>query len=280
MEREYGYIGPEEQGSQPIFLRKGQNIVGYSVGIIYLDHVWYPLMPRNVVNAYTYDFPVRMKAVRNLTNDRLFNNDPTIVEDIIAAAKSMVEEDGVRAICSACSFFGNYQQQVRQALDVPVTMSSLVQLPCIQGLIKPGQKIGILTANKGSMTPCAAGELWCEPDGQSSDQGCPGRLCRFCRILPVKWKSVFSGNWIPCPGWWTGPFYPFPEPRHWQQRDAWNHESALAHVPDAPVSCETDALASSPSAELKAVCSPLPGYGQSIFLPRILMIANIGRRIS
>ena len=31
-------------------------------------------------------------------------------------------------------------------------MSSLVQIPFIQGLLKPGQKIGILTANKGSMT--------------------------------------------------------------------------------------------------------------------------------
>lgn len=60
-----------------------------------------------------------MKAVPNLTNDRLFNNDPTIVDDIIEAARSMVENDGVRAVCSACGFFGNYQQQVRRALDVP-----------------------------------------------------------------------------------------------------------------------------------------------------------------
>ena len=64
----------------------------------------------------------------------------------------MVEDDGVRAICSACGFFGNYQKQVREAVDVPVAMSSLVQIPWIQTLIKPGQKIGILTANKNSMT--------------------------------------------------------------------------------------------------------------------------------
>lgn len=150
--RRYGYLTPENNGD----FYKGiqhQQVAGYPVGIVYIEHVNYPLLPGNVVNACTYDFPVRMKAVRNLTNDRLFNNDPTIVEDIIAAAKSMVEEDGVRAICSACGFFGNYQQQVRQALDVPVAMSSLVQIPWIQGLIKPGQKIGILTANKGSMTP-------------------------------------------------------------------------------------------------------------------------------
>ena len=149
--RRYGYLTPENNGG----FYKGiqyQQVAGYSVGIVYIENVNYPLLPGNVVNAYTYDFPVRMKAVTNLTNDRLFNNDPTIVDDIIAAAKSMVENDGVRAICSACGFFGNYQKQVREAVDVPVAMSSLVQIPWIQSLIKPGQKIGILTANKDSMT--------------------------------------------------------------------------------------------------------------------------------
>ncbi|MCX7614570.1 MAG: aspartate/glutamate racemase family protein, partial [Clostridiales bacterium] len=33
------------------------------------------------------------------------------------------------------------------ALDVPVAMSSLVQIPLIQATIKPDQKVGILTAN-------------------------------------------------------------------------------------------------------------------------------------
>ena len=149
--RRYGYLTPENSGG----FYKGiqhQQVAGYSVGIVYIENINYPILPGNVVNATTYPFPVRMKAVRNLTNDRLFNNDPTIVEDILAAARSLVEDDGCRAICSACGFFGNYQQQVRKALDVPVAMSSLVQIPFIQGLLKPGQKIGVLTANKGSMT--------------------------------------------------------------------------------------------------------------------------------
>lgn len=149
--RRYGYLTPENSGD---FYRgiQHQQVAGYPVGIVYIENVNYPLIPGNVVNACTYDFPVRMKAVPNLTNDRLFNNDPTIVDDIIKTARSMVKNAGVRAICSACGFFGNYQQQVRAALDVPVAMSSLVQIPWIQSLIRPDQKIGILTANKASMT--------------------------------------------------------------------------------------------------------------------------------
>ena len=74
------------------------------------------------------------------------------MEDLIKTVKSLVEDDGCRAISGACGFFGNYQQQVRAAVDVPVGLSSLVQIPFIQQLIKPGQKIGILTANKNSLT--------------------------------------------------------------------------------------------------------------------------------
>jgi len=150
--RQYGYLTDQNNGKY-IEGIQNQQVGGYPVGIVFIEQVNYPLMPGNVVNAWTYDFPVRMKAVENLTNDRLFNNDKTIADDVIAAAKHMVEKDGVRAICSACGFFGNFQQEVSEALDVPVAMSSLVQLPWIKSIIKPGKKVGILTANGGALTP-------------------------------------------------------------------------------------------------------------------------------
>lgn len=150
--RQYGYLTSNNDAR---FVRAvdHQQIAGYSVGIVYIENVHYPMMPGNVVNAYTYDFPVRMMAVPNLTNDRLFNADPTIADDIIATAKHMVEKEGVRAICSACGFFGNFHKQVAAAIDVPVAMSSLVQLPWIKALLKPDQKVGILTANGAALTP-------------------------------------------------------------------------------------------------------------------------------
>lgn len=148
--RRFGLITPENRDTK-IRTLDGQQISGYGVGIVYIENVNYPLIPGNVVNAYTYDFPVRMMPVKNLTNDRLFNADPTIKDDIIEAARHMVEKEGVRAICSACGFFGNYHREVAAALDVPVAMSSLVQVPWITTLLKPGQKIGILTASGASL---------------------------------------------------------------------------------------------------------------------------------
>ncbi len=45
-------------------MKKGQNIAGYGIGILLLDKVWYPIVPGNVVNAWTYKYPVRFKAVK------------------------------------------------------------------------------------------------------------------------------------------------------------------------------------------------------------------------
>lgn len=148
----YGYYAPGSD-DVTVTMRKGQNIAGYSVGIVYLDDVWYPLIPGNVVNACTYDFPVRLKAVPNLDNQRLFRADPTIADDLVAVARHLVEKEGCRAICSACGFFGNFHKHVADAVDVPVALSSLVQIPWIKATLKKNQKIGVLTANAESVTP-------------------------------------------------------------------------------------------------------------------------------
>lgn len=149
--REYGYIGPEEQETQIITMKKGQNVAGYSVGILYLDNVWYPLMPGNVVNANTYDFPVRMKAVPGLDTPKLHSGDPAIFQTLLAAAQDL-EKEGVRAISAACGFFGHFHAQLADAVDIPVALSSLVQVPWIRSTLKKNQKIGVLTANASAIS--------------------------------------------------------------------------------------------------------------------------------
>ena len=149
--RQYGYLTPLNDGC---FVKTIQNqqVAGYSVGIVFIENINYPIMPGNVVNASTYNFPVRMMAVPGLVNTQLFNGDQSVADKIIAAAKHMVEYDGVRAICSACGFFGNYQKAVSEALDVPVAMSSMVQIPFILSMLKSNEKVGILSASGDSVT--------------------------------------------------------------------------------------------------------------------------------
>ncbi len=150
-ERMYGYIPPAHKEKLWIDMPKGQNIAGYGVGILHLDNVWYPMVPGNVVNAWTYDFPVRMKAVKGLDTPTLHSGSPKAFEEILKAAKEL-EKEGCRAISAACGFFAHFQKQLADEMDIPVAISSVVQIPWIRPLLKKGQKIGILTANKGSMT--------------------------------------------------------------------------------------------------------------------------------
>jgi hypothetical protein len=145
----YGYIGPE-QTNGCFSMKKGQVISGYPVGILLLN-VWYPILPGNVVNAYTYDFPVRMKLVPGATQPRMHTGDPTLLDDLIKAGKEL-EMDGVRAVVGACGYFGHFQRKLAAALDVPVFLSSLVQIPMIKMSLKAKQKIGILCADEENLT--------------------------------------------------------------------------------------------------------------------------------
>ena len=144
--RMYGYMSKEPKASTYIKMPKGQNIAGYGVGILHLDNVWYPFVPGNVVNAWTYRYPVRFKAVKGLDTPTLHSGAPEAFDAILAAAKEL-EAEGCRAISGACGFFGNFQKQLADAMDIPVAISSMVQLPWIRILLKPGQKIGVMSAN-------------------------------------------------------------------------------------------------------------------------------------
>lgn len=83
--------------------------------------------------------------VRTVDSPRLHTKDPTIIEDLTAVGKEL-EEDGVRAIICACGYFGRWQKQLAERLNVPVYASSLTQIPMIKIGLKKDQKIGVLCA--------------------------------------------------------------------------------------------------------------------------------------
>ncbi|MGN0270035.1 MAG: aspartate/glutamate racemase family protein, partial [Candidatus Weimeria sp.] len=129
----------------------GQNIAGYPIGIIYIEDVWYPMLPGNIVNGYTFPFPVRLMPVEGLTAKALFEK-ADFVKDAVLKACHRLENEGVRAISGACGFFGNYQDVAADELRVPVALSSLVQLNWIAPMLRSDEKIGVLTADKSSFT--------------------------------------------------------------------------------------------------------------------------------
>lgn len=48
-------------------------------------------------------------------------------------------------------FFGHFQERLSNDMNIPVAVSSLVQIPWIRTIIRKDQKIGILTANAAAL---------------------------------------------------------------------------------------------------------------------------------
>lgn len=147
--RNWGYMGPNTPNRR-YDTTEGQLMNGFPIGILQLwAHL--PFFPGNVSNAYTYDFPVKFIEVKGSGIDNILAGDMSLVDNIVAAAKQL-EMDGCRAICANCGFFGHYQKLVADQLDVPCYLSSMVQVPWVLVGLKSDQKVGIMTANKNTLT--------------------------------------------------------------------------------------------------------------------------------
>lgn len=133
-------------------VRPGADRYGFAIGILLVDCKT-PFIPGDVGNASTYSYPVLYETVRGVTLDRLINQgDESLVDSIIETARRL-QDMGVRAISSDCGYMVRYQEKVAAALDIPVILSSLVQLPLLERSAGPGKKVGIICANKQRLTP-------------------------------------------------------------------------------------------------------------------------------
>ncbi len=147
----YGFMPGPEQVNNQISVPKGQVIAGNAIGILVLD-LCYPYLPGNVANASTFNFPVLYKILKGRTGRDLRSADHAMLDEIVEGGREL-EEQGVRAIVGACGFFGNYQKEAAAMLNVPVYISSLLQIPIIRQGLKPNQKVGVITAILSGLTP-------------------------------------------------------------------------------------------------------------------------------
>jgi len=128
---------------------KNQMNYGETVGILLLDCVA-PFIPGDVGNASTYDYPVRYKLVKGLDFKQLLEKDKSGLEVIIGAAKEL-EREGVKAITADCGFFALFQKEVAEAVDIPVFLSSLLQIPFISSMLDKNSKVGVISAEASKL---------------------------------------------------------------------------------------------------------------------------------
>ena len=129
----------------------GTNVCGIPIGILCLE-TYYPKPPGHVRNASTFDFPVMYRVIHGATPRRVVDEaDRDLLQPFIAAAQEL-EREGVLAITGSCGFLALFQAELADCVDIPVFVSSLIQLPMVFGMLKRDQKVGILTARKRSLT--------------------------------------------------------------------------------------------------------------------------------
>lgn len=136
---------------------------GESIGILILN-ANYPCVPGNVGNASSFPFPVRYKVVKEASIERLLKKrDQKLLKPFIESAIAL-QEEGVKGITGACGFMALFQREVSEAVEVPVFLSSLLQIPFIYRTLRRRQKIGIITADSTSLTTDHFAAVGINPD--------------------------------------------------------------------------------------------------------------------
>ena len=140
-------------GISHIVARKDHRCYGMGLGIIILDDV-YPGFPGDVRNASAFPFPVQYEIVEGVDIWALVHEEDKspCLAPIQQAAKKL-EKMGCRAIAAECGYFAYFQKAIAGYVDVPVFMSSLLQVPFAQQLVGPNKVVGILAARAEQLLP-------------------------------------------------------------------------------------------------------------------------------
>ena len=133
-------------------VKGGHNVYGYDIGVLILDSV-FPRIKGDIGNSKTWDYPVLYKKVLGYTPHK------TVIEltkedvfPFMEAAKEL-EKEGIKAITTSCGFLALFQKEISDYINIPFFSSALLLVPMLSKMLSKKGKIGILTANKKTLTP-------------------------------------------------------------------------------------------------------------------------------
>jgi hypothetical protein len=132
--------------------RGGKAIYGAPLGILMLE-ARFPRIPGDMGNGTTWPFPVLYRVVRGASPEKVVLNGASgLLQDFLDAAADLVAQ-GAEAITTNCGFLSLFQKELAAHVGVPVATSSLMQVPWVQAMLPPGQRVGLVTVSGSSLTP-------------------------------------------------------------------------------------------------------------------------------
>lgn len=109
-------------------------------------------IPGHFMHPDTFSFPIRFERVEGANFDTIVR-DPNeeVLSSMIERAKKM-EEEGIEAIATSCGFNAIFQKELADSVNIPVFTSSLLQVPPAKRMMGEDGKVGIITADEGSLS--------------------------------------------------------------------------------------------------------------------------------
>ena len=129
----------------------GKSIYGAAVGILMLD-ARFPRIPGDMGNALTWPFPALYRVVRDATPDRVVRRGAEGTLDAFVDAARDLVRDGADGITTNCGFLSLFQDELAEAVGVPVATSSLMQVGLVNRVLPKGKRAGILTISGSTLT--------------------------------------------------------------------------------------------------------------------------------
>jgi len=119
-------------------------LAGFKIGIVVLNSN-HCLLPGNVQNAVSFDFPVLYEVI-DVPFANLMAGDSQIDQPLQDAIERL-QARRVSAIVGACGSFAQWQSRVRRYAKVPVYLSIMAQVPFALLGLPFNQKLGIVFAD-------------------------------------------------------------------------------------------------------------------------------------
>ena len=141
----------DSTNTQNRFAQGGKTVYGASVGILMLDTV-FPRIPGDFGNAATWPFPVMYRVVRGASPHRVVRERANGLLDAFIESGKQLVADGADGLTTTCGFLSLFQDELAQAVDVPVAASSLMQVPTVQKLLPSGKRVGVMTVSRENLT--------------------------------------------------------------------------------------------------------------------------------
>ena len=129
----------------------GKTVYGARLGILSLE-TRFPRVPGDMGNAGTWPFPVLYAVVPGASPQRVVRERAQgLLDPFLEAARSLVRA-GADGITTSCGFLSLFQSELAAACSVPVAASSLMQVPMVERLLPPGQRVGVLTVSGSDLS--------------------------------------------------------------------------------------------------------------------------------